>query len=110
MQKQGLAILVDIIAIVMLALVPNYSAGQQPKLVLQITVDQLRGDLHRHYLPKMGRVDFAIYWKTASYMRTRIMRMPTRRQLLVMRHWRLVLIRRLMVLSVMCGWIAILVI
>jgi predicted AlkP superfamily pyrophosphatase or phosphodiesterase len=29
-----------------------------PKLVLQITVDQLRGDLHRRYLQKMGTGGF----------------------------------------------------
>jgi len=34
------------------------SAAAPPKLVLQITVDQLRGDLHRRYLPKMGAGGF----------------------------------------------------
>ncbi len=30
------------------------AARRKPKLILQITVDQLRGDLPRRYLPKMG--------------------------------------------------------
>jgi len=31
---------------------------EKPRLILQITVDQLRGDLHRRYLPNMGKGGF----------------------------------------------------
>lgn len=37
---------------------PSVVAKAKPKLILQITVDQLRGDLHRRYLPKMGAGGF----------------------------------------------------
>jgi predicted AlkP superfamily pyrophosphatase or phosphodiesterase len=36
----------------------SLSAAESPKLVLQITVDQLRGDLPRRYLDKMGEDGF----------------------------------------------------
>ena len=49
------------LAITLVALLQSYADAQDtpiPKLVLQVTVDQLRGDLHRRYLEKMGRGGF----------------------------------------------------
>ena len=44
---------------------PGQAAGQvapKPKLILQITVDQLRGDLPRRYLEKMGKNGFRLLY------------------------------------------------
>ena len=56
--NRGLVLLNCSILILMLTNAGNLSAAEPPKLVLQITVDQLRGDLPGRYLGKMGEGGF----------------------------------------------------
>lgn len=37
-------------------------AGNKPKLVLQVTVDQLRGDLPTRYYDRLGEGGLRFYW------------------------------------------------
>ena len=49
-------------AILLVATVPAL-AGEQPKLVLQITVDQLRGDLPTRYYDRLAENGFRYLWE-----------------------------------------------
>jgi predicted AlkP superfamily pyrophosphatase or phosphodiesterase len=42
---------------------PNILAADTPKLVLQITVDQLRGDLPTRYYERLGEGGFRYFWE-----------------------------------------------
>ena len=39
------------------------AAGQPPKLIVQITVDQLRGDLPARYYDRLGEGGFKYLWE-----------------------------------------------
>ncbi len=49
--------------------VPGNSAGATPKLVLQITVDQLRGDLPTRYYDRLGEGGLRYLWETGVVYR-----------------------------------------
>ena len=49
-----------------LSLPPNSLAGEPPRLILQITVDQLRGDLPLRYYDRLGEDGFRYLWENGT--------------------------------------------
>ena len=49
-----------------LSLPPNSLAGEPPRLILQITVDQLRGDLPLRYYDRLGEGGFRYLWENGT--------------------------------------------
>ncbi|MDH3990726.1 MAG: alkaline phosphatase family protein, partial [Gammaproteobacteria bacterium] len=45
------------------------NAGDKPKLILQITVDQLRGDLPTRYYDRLGEGGFRYLWESGIVYR-----------------------------------------
>lgn len=56
-------------AIAALTLSAAASAGDAPKLILQITVDQLRGDLPTRYFDRLGEGGFRYLWESGVVYR-----------------------------------------
>jgi predicted AlkP superfamily pyrophosphatase or phosphodiesterase len=56
-------------ALAMLVLTPVVNAATKPKLILQITVDQLRGDLPTRYYDRLGDGGFRYLWETGIVFR-----------------------------------------
>ncbi len=52
-----------------LALAPRADAADKPKLILQITVDQLRGDLPTRYYDRFGEGGFRYLWESGIVYR-----------------------------------------
>ncbi|MDH3334994.1 MAG: alkaline phosphatase family protein, partial [Gammaproteobacteria bacterium] len=55
------------IAALVFALSAN--AGDRPKLILQVTVDQLRGDLPTRYYDRLGEGGFRYLWESGIVYR-----------------------------------------
>ena len=54
---------------ILLAAGTSALAGEQPKLILQITVDQLRGDLPTRYYDRLGEGGFRYLWESGVVYR-----------------------------------------
>jgi predicted AlkP superfamily pyrophosphatase or phosphodiesterase len=72
MSRKLILSVIAVMALVLLAL-PAFADGEKPKLVLQITVDQLRGDLPMRFKERLGEGGFryllekGIHYNNANY-------------------------------------------
>ena len=64
-----LAMMTISVALALLMLPPVAHAATKPKLILQITVDQLRGDLPTRYYDRLGDGGFRYLWETGVVYR-----------------------------------------
>jgi len=90
------AVMVTLFLLVLPVWVSAGAVDKKPKLILQITVDQLRGDLPSRYYDRLGKGGLRYFWTKAWSTTTRITPMQTPKPSLAMSLLLPALTRRLM--------------
>jgi len=81
-----LSIIITLLAVLALT-TPVLAASTTPRLVLQITVDALRGDLPNRYYDRLGESGFRYLWEKGTLYTDATTPMQTPKPSLVIRPW-----------------------